>query len=305
MLNGKRKEIMKLFCPVCLTERSFKVEIFNLTSVYSLESTYDISSCIDCDIWITVPQLTEAELSLHYKSVYAFNVHHWVRFEKFLRAKRLIAISKIFSEDSKVVELGTGSGVLAKQLARKCKLVHGCELDPASVKEANLQKLLNISNLTAEVFLKGADEKKYDVAVLSHVLEHFTKPMEILSQVHRVLNDSGKILIVVPNRDSAPKLLKRYWGYWQVPIHISHFNLRSLESLLQQSGFSVESVKFRNSDFMEVGSFLSNILNRNKTSKSFSESGFLKVIVTIFSVAYFLTYRFGSKDLIVVAAKTT
>jgi SAM-dependent methyltransferase len=199
--------------------------------------------------------------------------------------------------------LGTGSGVLAKQLARKCKKVDGCELDAASVKEANLQKNLNISNLRAEVFLKGTDYKKYDVAVLSHVLEHFTNPVEVLSQVHRVLNDSGKILIVVPNRDSAPKLLKRYWGYWQVPIHITHFNLRSLKSLLQQRGFTIEAVKFRNSDFMAVGSFLSNILGRNRTSKSFGELGFLKVIVTIFSVAYFLTYRFGSNDLIVVARK--
>lgn len=262
-------------------------------------------SCIECDTWITVPQLTEAQLSLHYKSIYAFNVHHWVRFEKFLRAKSLIAISKIFSEDSRVVELGTGSGVLAKRLVRKCKLVDGCELDAASVKEANLQKELNISNLSVEVFLKGTGDKKYDVAVLSHVLEHFTNPVDVLLQVYRVLSDSGKILIVVPNRDSAPKLLKRYWGYWQVPVHITHFNLRSLDALLQKCGFSVESVKFRNSDFMEVGSFLSNILNRNNTSKSFSESGFLKVIVTIFSVAYFLTYRFGTKDLIVVAAKTT
>jgi SAM-dependent methyltransferase len=295
---------MKLFCPVCLTQQSFKVEIFSLTSVYSLESTYDISSCIDCDTWITVPQLTQAQLSLYYKSIYAFNVHNWVRFEKFLRAKRLIAISKIFSEDSKVVELGTGSGVLAKQLARKCKLVDGCELDAASVKEANSQKRLNISNLSAEEFLKSTDGKKYDVAVLSHVLEHFTNPVDVLSQVHRVLNDSGKILIVVPNRDSAPNLLKRYWGYWQVPIHITHFNLRSLETLLQQCGFSIEAVKFRNSDFMAAGSFLSNILNRNRTSKSFGEFRFLKGIVIIFSVAYFLTYRFGSNDLIVVAAKT-
>jgi ubiquinone/menaquinone biosynthesis C-methylase UbiE len=295
---------MNLFCPVCLTERAFKVEIFNLRSVYSLESTYDISSCVDCDTWITVPQLSDTQLSLHYKSIYAFDVHHWVRFEKFLRAKSLIAISKIFSEDSKVIELGTGSGVLAKQLAQKCKLVDGCELDAVSVNQSNLQKGLKISNLSAEIFLKGTDDKKYDVAVLSHVLEHFTNPVDVLSHVHRVLEDSGKILIVVPNRDSAPKFLKRYWGYWQVPIHITHFNLQSLEALLQQCGFSIETVKFRNSDFMAVGSFLSNILNRSKTSKSFGKFGYLKGLVTIFSVAYFLTYRFGSNDLIVVATKT-
>ncbi len=53
--------------------------------------------------------------------------------------------------------------------------------------------------------MRGIDDKTYDVIICSHVLEHVVDDRLALKELHRVVKDGGKVLILVPLD------LKRAW----------------------------------------------------------------------------------------------
>ena len=84
--------------------------------------------------------------------------------------------------------------------------------------------------------------ERFDVAVLSNVLEHALDPKAMLEQVARILKPGGEVWISCPNARSAlAELIGTRWINWHVPFHISHFSEASLDATLQRAGFARES----------------------------------------------------------------
>jgi 2-polyprenyl-3-methyl-5-hydroxy-6-metoxy-1,4-benzoquinol methylase len=278
------------------------LKLAGLSSSYSMGKSYDLVECLECKTWFTKPEPDSGELSRHYASNYAFNVHLLVNREKLTRARGLIRATKIFEAHTKVLEIGTGGGELASEMAKQTKLVHGCELDSASTQRANLYPGVDIECLDVEEYCKGLNQEYYDVAVFSHTLEHFLNPLSVLEKIKPSLTKSAKICIVMPNRNASPRIFKKKWGYWQVPIHVTHHSLESVTNLCKEAELVVDQVVYRRSDFMALGSFLINI--RNKVDFSdISNSLILSRVIPILSNLYALTYRFGRQDMIVIASQ--
>lgn len=86
-------------------------------------------------------------------------------------------------------------------------------------------------------------EHLYDVVILSNVLEHSLDPLDMLEHVKRLLNPGGQVWISCPNGNSWLRtVFGRFWINWHVPFHIVQFTTSTLESMLQQSGFTSVSV---------------------------------------------------------------
>ena len=278
------------------------LKLDGITSVYSKGKSYDLVECLECKTWFTKPEPSNAELLRHYASNYAFSVHHLVNREKLIRARGLMRATKVFEAQTKVLEIGTGAGELASELAKQTTLVHGCELDSESTQKANLYPGVEIKCLDVEEYVKGLNHEYYDVAVFSHTLEHFLDPLSVLESIMPSLKKSAKICIVIPNRDASSRIFKRKWGYWQVPIHITHHSLESVRNLLEEAELIIDKVFYRRSDFMALGSFLINMRNNGNPS-DVSKSLILSRVIPIISNLYALTYRFGRQDMIIVASQ--
>jgi SAM-dependent methyltransferase len=82
-------------------------------------------------------------------------------------------------------------------------------------------------------------EQKFDLVVLSHVLEHLSAPGEVLRLIHASLAPRGVLYVEVPN--IPPESLIRYPDHRWAPRfeepHISFFSLATLTRLLQSAGF--------------------------------------------------------------------
>ena len=66
--------------------------------------------------------------------------------------------------------------------------------------------------------------ERYDVVVLSNVLEHFLDPKAALADIARILRPGGELWISCPNaRSWLRALCGRAWINWHVPFHIVHF----------------------------------------------------------------------------------
>ncbi|MBU0455298.1 MAG: methyltransferase domain-containing protein [Gammaproteobacteria bacterium] len=86
-------------------------------------------------------------------------------------------------------------------------------------------------------------EEKYDVAILSNVIEHALDPKTMLQDIARVLKPGGQLYLSTPNINSRfKKGFGRYWVNWHIPFHITFFSKQTLSQLLHDSGFDVVSI---------------------------------------------------------------
>jgi SAM-dependent methyltransferase len=77
-------------------------------------------------------------------------------------------------------------------------------------------------------------KQKFNIIVLSHVLEHISDPVNFLESLHELLDRDGLLFVDVPNQDH---LFKK-----NVFPHLLFFSPESLKSVLENSGFMTITV---------------------------------------------------------------
>jgi 2-polyprenyl-3-methyl-5-hydroxy-6-metoxy-1,4-benzoquinol methylase len=291
---------------ICLScgKREFTSYLDKINSSYDRENNFSLLKCNYCCLIITSPTPEAKYLEELYKNIYGYRFHQLFSKEKSKRAEALAKYIKIHAgKKQNVVEFGTGDGSLLKKLELLKFTVRGVEIDKNSCLLAN-EKLTtgNVVNQSIENFLNSDNGLEDEIYIFSHSLEHMLDPKNAILQIKNKGKEDSLLVITLPNYDrSYPGILKRYWGYWQVPVHITHFNYESMQTFLELCGFKIIDVKYRNSDFMTIGSSISNLfqisgegINPNKISQFL-----LKFVSNKFN---FLS-NFGKQEMTVVAKK--
>lgn len=104
---------------------------------------------------------------------------------------------------------------------------------------------------------------RYDVVVLSNVLEHALDPAQMLRAAHRLLNPGGQIWISCPNsRSWLRSLFGARWINWHPPFHIVQFSSAGLAGLLGVTGYSQVVVRNKTPALWVVHSLLSRVFAR-------------------------------------------
>jgi SAM-dependent methyltransferase len=87
------------------------------------------------------------------------------------------------------------------------------------------------------------DPASFRLVSLCDVLEHLADPGGALDAVRELLEPGGVLFVTVPDAGSrAARLLGRRW--WSVlPMHLQYFTRQSLERLLGEHGFAVETAR--------------------------------------------------------------
>ncbi len=286
-------------CSVCHQETT-EVYRSDVKSVYS-DKAYDILRCTNCQHYFTNPVFTQDELSDIYSNKYSYDAHSLIEKEKRMRARNYADyISKLHGVSS-ALEVGCMHGILLTELkAKGLKKVSGVELDPEAVKFCK-DLGLDVTQSSIEDHLEKADSK-HDVIIMSHVIEHIADPKEQLSALRERMPDKGRLVLITPNSKSATRnIFGKFWGYWQVPVHINHFNIHSMQHLLEEAGFKITDKKFYGGDSLFFLSTIANMLGSTDGTKSLSrpKRALVKVATVVLKPWYFI----GSEDMVVVAAK--
>jgi SAM-dependent methyltransferase len=219
-----------------------------------------------------------------------------------MRAKGLAGYIKMNSwvkKDSSVLEAGCMYGYLLDELKDSCN-VKGIEIGAESVDFCK-KKGLDVTDISLEDFLQTSSEK-FDTIILSHVFEHLTEPDKVLFQINNHLNPGGTVILSVPNSGSVTrKLFGRYWGWWQVPVHINHFNEQALRRMASINNFKVESIRYMGGDSLML---LLNFINLFGFRKKESQSGiFQKFVILFFTTFLRYWYFVGNEELTMVLKK--
>jgi len=110
-------------------------------------------------------------------------------------------------------------------------------------------------------------DEKFDAVTMFHVLEHIADPRKMLSQVHGLLDERGKLLVVIPNAGSlGVNIFKRSYN-WNISHHISFFSPDTIQDILKQSGFRILKIVHLTSPPLMLYSYNRYMRNRRRDGK--------------------------------------
>jgi len=189
--------------------------------------------------------LTKIALKLHNFS-YKLATRLAIKLEGGLHPKhRLMGYHRFFveniSERDRVLDIGCGNGALSYDLSKKAKEVVGIDINRQDIETAKKKySALNIKYIVGDATEYNFNGK-FDVIVLSSVLEHLKNRTEFLNKIK---NLAPKILIRVPmiNRDWIT-LYKKELGveYRLDKTHYIEYTLESLREELEKASLKIQS----------------------------------------------------------------
>ena len=142
-----------------------------------------------------------------------------------------------------LVEVGCNSGYTLSLMQENGWSVTGIESNRECAEYA--RKILSVP-IHAELKDLAANTR-FDVALMSHVLEHVSNPNQLLQDIRSRLNKKGIIYVKVPNYGSwtVRHVIRGKWASFLPLQHLWYFDSRSLCQLLKSAGFLPERIYTR------------------------------------------------------------
>ena len=117
-------------------------------------------------------------------------------------------IGLVPKEAKYVLDIGCGAGDNGEILKDMGYTVDGITISEDE-RETAQRIMRNVYVYNVERGLPSEITGKYDVIILSHVLEHICYPQQLLKDIHRILNPGGFLIIALPN-------LMHFRSRWQL-----------------------------------------------------------------------------------------
>ena len=162
------------------------------------------------------------------------------------------AIRALEHHSGRVLEVGAGTGRFLRTLReyRPDLDAYACDF----VKDG----LSTAHELDPSIHLAQADftalpyrDETFDIVLVFDVLEHLNDPEQGLRELHRVLAPGGLIHALVPCEGQPATL---HWAMWKLNMnsdlkkrhvgHVQRFTHGSLDRMLTEHGFHVESISY-------------------------------------------------------------
>ena len=120
--------------------------------------------------------------------------------------KEFQIISELIKNNSRVLDVGCGDGILMKYLKENKNVdSRGLEISKEKVQMC-IAEGLSVIEGNAEDDLKQFPDLSFEYAILGQTLQAFYKPEKVIDDLLRV---SKKAIITIPN-----------FGYWKIRIHL-------------------------------------------------------------------------------------
>ena len=219
---------------------------------FGINTPYSIAKCSKCHLEQTIPLPTQHELNALYECFYNFSGERNTRYTQ-IRAKFInsflyriwLAIDGDISFHQRtgrgqLLDVGCNEGRGLEFYKKHGFSSEGLELNSHAAEEARSKGFV-VHGCTLEGF---KTDKKYDVIVLSNVLEHSLNPADMLRAIYGLLNPNGQVWISCPNsRSWLRSAFGRFWINWHVPFHVVHFSPETLRDILKTTQFSVTEMR--------------------------------------------------------------
>jgi len=224
-------------CPVCEAEKAFPRFVVDGIAA-------PVVVCTECGLGRFHPSPGVEEVRALYPDEYYGEPGR--KFQPLIESlvrlvgtRHIAFLSRNLTAGAKVLDVGCGRGVLLGALADRGFEVHGQEISAEAARGADPRAEIRIAASVAEA---GYPDCSLDEVIIWHVLEHLPDPRESLEAVHRALKPGGRVVVAVPNFESAQaRWTGAAWFHLDLPRHLYQFPASTLRRLLSEIGFEVLS----------------------------------------------------------------
>jgi 2-polyprenyl-3-methyl-5-hydroxy-6-metoxy-1,4-benzoquinol methylase len=254
-------------CPICAQQMHL---LFRAPCDYrkpTIHKSYDVHWCVSCDYGQVWQRPSKEQISSFYDIdnyyTHKENTNHETRqISKFSFLDKLRIhlawrldnseclspkdVSFLLKTDSlSMLDIGCGNGENMASFLDCGFSVVGVEPDPKARQVATKSNYI-VHEGTAEELPLAILDRKYDVILISHVLEHCMNINTAVSNAKNLLNRGGVLIVETPNCQSLGfKAQKAAWPWSDIPRHLNFFTRSSLDSALSKHGLRVVSVKYQ------------------------------------------------------------
>lgn len=224
---------MKQRCPACRSQAE--------TRLLNEFQGYKQYCCLHCSVVFTVPM--ESLPGQGYEDFYfQRDETEWARLLSHQRfVFKLISRRRVIDENSKVFEIGCGSGSLLYYLEKKfhCQCT-GIDINEKAVRIGKERLgLTRLYPLSVEEFIDKAPGELFDLVIFTEVIEHVADPVGFIDNIKKLMRSNGKLICTVPNRDRAIRLTEEHDV---PPHHLTLWDKRSLAYFLGSNGIEIEGI---------------------------------------------------------------
>jgi 2-polyprenyl-3-methyl-5-hydroxy-6-metoxy-1,4-benzoquinol methylase len=168
------------------------------------------------------------------------SLYQFVRKYTLVKKLQLINQATRTAPNKNLLDVGCGTGEFLNTCKNGGWQVRGIEPDTDA-------RALGMKNYALQVDeesqLDALEAQSFTCITMWHVLEHVPHLNERIQQLKRILHDSGKLIVAVPNCSSYDaQYYQQHWGAFDVPRHLHHFKPADISALFEKNGMKVERV---------------------------------------------------------------
>lgn len=255
----------RALCPLCAADMSLRFTVPCDYRKPEIARPFQVHWCAKCDFGQVWPRPSNAEIADFY-DVQNYYTHRSegasrtdpqlpvmdrLRFHLAWRLDRGVDFRPaeirfwISGTAPAVCEVGCGNGANLKRFLAEGYSVCGVEPDPAA-RSAAQSALYTVHEGTAEQLPIDVSERRFDVVLMSHVLEHCVDVNTALRNAISILKPGGILVIETPNCACAGFTdLPEEWPWTDIPRHLNFFTPTSLRGALEKHGIRIVDTRFR------------------------------------------------------------
>ena len=162
-------------------------------------------------------------------------------------------------DGARCLELGPGGGVLRERLlASGAASVAGLDHSPDMLDLCRQRNAQAVADGRLELKLGDAEtipwpDETFSVAVSANVFFVFERPQAVLAELHRVLDSSGRLVIVTSPGPLPPPSLRNWWvAVWGRALRV--YSDDEMAAMLGAAGFQDVRVESTNGRQLATGS---------------------------------------------------
>lgn len=174
-------------------------------------------------------------LKRNYERAYAEGGSEWRRVGALGKVDNIVALCSRLPHDS-ALEIGAGEGAILERLSelKFCSALHALEISPSGVETIENKAIPGLVECALfDGYQIPYEDGAFDVAILSHVLEHVEYPRKLLYEASRV---AEYVCVEVPLEDTWR--LSRDFELDPVG-HINFYSIKTFRRLVQSCNLEI------------------------------------------------------------------